>query len=117
MVGYQFDGYWEDLGRPDDYERATQDFESMRSQFLPEGPWGRINMSWRIPLSDLDFGSEEKHAVDDVLRTQVAHDGRGHAGFGASFRDLRGRQTRHRGDQRHRRPASGLRRRRIGLRR
>jgi NDP-sugar pyrophosphorylase family protein len=37
VVGYSFDGYWQDLGRPDDYEQATQDFEKMRSQFLPEG--------------------------------------------------------------------------------
>ncbi|MEA4906972.1 MAG: NTP transferase domain-containing protein [Chloroflexi bacterium] len=36
VVAYQFDGYWQDLGRPDDYEAATQDFEKMRSQFLPE---------------------------------------------------------------------------------
>lgn len=35
VVGYQFDGYWQDLGRPDDYMSATQDFDSMRSQFLP----------------------------------------------------------------------------------
>jgi NDP-sugar pyrophosphorylase family protein len=36
VVGYQYDGYWQDLGRPDDYERASEDFEKMRSQFLPE---------------------------------------------------------------------------------
>jgi NDP-sugar pyrophosphorylase family protein len=36
VVGYSFDGYWQDLGRPDDYERAMQDFERMRSDFLPE---------------------------------------------------------------------------------
>ena len=35
VVGYRFDGYWQDLGRPDDYESASQDFDSMRSQFLP----------------------------------------------------------------------------------
>lgn len=35
VVGYRFDGYWQDLGHPDDYESATQDFDSMRSQFLP----------------------------------------------------------------------------------
>jgi NDP-sugar pyrophosphorylase family protein len=35
VVGYDFDGYWEDLGRPDDYARASQDFEDMRDQFLP----------------------------------------------------------------------------------
>jgi NDP-sugar pyrophosphorylase family protein len=34
VVGYSFGGYWQDLGRPDDYEQAIQDFESMRDQFL-----------------------------------------------------------------------------------
>lgn len=34
VVAYPFDGYWEDLGRPDDYQRASQDFEKMREQFL-----------------------------------------------------------------------------------
>ena len=37
VVGYKFDGYWQDLGRPDDYETATVDFENMRDQFLSEG--------------------------------------------------------------------------------
>ncbi len=31
-----FDGYWKDLGRPDDYEQAAQDFVNMRSEFLKE---------------------------------------------------------------------------------
>ena len=34
VVGYPFSGYWQDLGRPDDYEQAILDFESMREQFL-----------------------------------------------------------------------------------
>ena len=34
VVGFPFDGYWQDLGRRDDYERATADFESMREEFL-----------------------------------------------------------------------------------
>ncbi|MDX9993286.1 MAG: sugar phosphate nucleotidyltransferase [Anaerolineales bacterium] len=37
VVGYPFEGYWQDLGRPDDYEQAIQDFETMRAQFLGEG--------------------------------------------------------------------------------
>jgi NDP-sugar pyrophosphorylase family protein len=37
VVGYSFDGYWQDLGRPDDYDQANQDFEQMRAEFLPEG--------------------------------------------------------------------------------
>ena len=36
VVGYAFDGYWMDLGRPDDYAQAAEDFVSMREQFLPE---------------------------------------------------------------------------------
>jgi len=36
VVGFPFDGYWQDLGRRDDYERATSEFERMRPQFLGE---------------------------------------------------------------------------------
>jgi NDP-sugar pyrophosphorylase family protein len=34
--GYQFDGYWQDLGNPEDYQQAQQDFVSMQSQFMME---------------------------------------------------------------------------------
>lgn len=34
VMGYPFDGYWQDLGRPDDYEQAVQEFASIRSQIL-----------------------------------------------------------------------------------
>lgn len=36
VVGFPFDGYWMDLGNPDDYAQANRDFEKLRSQFLPE---------------------------------------------------------------------------------
>jgi NDP-sugar pyrophosphorylase family protein len=36
VSGYTFDGYWMDLGRPDDYAQAAEDFASMRVHFLPE---------------------------------------------------------------------------------
>jgi NDP-sugar pyrophosphorylase family protein len=36
ITGYPFDGYWLDIGRPDDYEQAVLDFEKMRSVFLLE---------------------------------------------------------------------------------
>ena len=36
VSGYTFDGYWMDLGRPDDYAQANEDFSRMRKQFLPE---------------------------------------------------------------------------------
>ncbi len=32
--GYQFDGYWQDLGNPDDYQQAQEDFMTMHDQFL-----------------------------------------------------------------------------------
>ena len=36
VVGFPFDGYWQDLGRQDDYEQATADFERMKLEFLGE---------------------------------------------------------------------------------
>ncbi|MFO7661684.1 MAG: sugar phosphate nucleotidyltransferase [Chloroflexota bacterium] len=36
VVGYPFDGYWQDLGRPDDYEHAVEDFDRMKNEFLLE---------------------------------------------------------------------------------
>jgi NDP-mannose synthase len=36
VVGFPYSGYWQDLGRPDDYEYASRDFDSMRKNFLPE---------------------------------------------------------------------------------
>jgi NDP-sugar pyrophosphorylase family protein len=36
VIGYPFDGYWMDLGNPEDFAQAQRDFEKMRSQFLPE---------------------------------------------------------------------------------
>jgi NDP-sugar pyrophosphorylase family protein len=36
VAGYAFEGYWQDLGRPDDYERAIEDFDRLRTEFLPD---------------------------------------------------------------------------------
>ncbi|MEW5941260.1 MAG: sugar phosphate nucleotidyltransferase [Chloroflexota bacterium] len=36
VVYLPYKGYWKDLGRPDDYEEAAQDFSKMRAEFLPE---------------------------------------------------------------------------------
>jgi NDP-sugar pyrophosphorylase family protein len=40
VVGYEFNGYWEDLGRPDDYARASKDFVERREEFLPNNCGG-----------------------------------------------------------------------------
>ncbi len=34
---FEFDGYWLDIGRHDDYERAAEEFALHRDAFLPEG--------------------------------------------------------------------------------
>lgn len=34
--GFPYNGYWQDLGRPDDYEQAVVDFEAMLPQILGE---------------------------------------------------------------------------------
>jgi len=34
VMRYRFDGYWLDIGRPEDYERATEEFEKHRDEFL-----------------------------------------------------------------------------------
>ena len=36
VISFPFHGYWKDLGRPDDYEQAADDFSKMRDQFLRE---------------------------------------------------------------------------------
>lgn len=36
VVGYAFDGYWQDLGKPENYERAISDYSSNQVQFLGE---------------------------------------------------------------------------------
>lgn len=43
VVGFPFEGYWQDLGRPDDYERAIEDFDRMRHEFLPPEPAARFS--------------------------------------------------------------------------
>jgi len=35
VASYPFDGYWLDIGRPDDYAIAIDEFESRRKEFLP----------------------------------------------------------------------------------
>jgi NDP-sugar pyrophosphorylase family protein len=36
VKAWRSDDYWLDIGRPDDYEQAQDEFESRRRQFLPE---------------------------------------------------------------------------------
>lgn len=36
VVSYPFNGYWLDIGRPDDYERAVKDFAARKAHFWPQ---------------------------------------------------------------------------------
>jgi len=36
VFGFRYDGYWQDLGRLEDYEQAVQDFETLLPQILGE---------------------------------------------------------------------------------
>jgi NDP-mannose synthase len=36
IAAYPFDGYWLDMGRPDDYATAIDEFESRRREFIPD---------------------------------------------------------------------------------
>lgn len=37
VLSYPFNGYWLDIGRPDDYSLAIEEFDSRKSEFLKEG--------------------------------------------------------------------------------
>ncbi len=37
IMGYQCNGYWLDVGRPDDYAQANEEFDRLRHLFLPPG--------------------------------------------------------------------------------
>jgi NDP-sugar pyrophosphorylase family protein len=36
VMGYPYDGYWQDLGRQDDYEQAVMEFDAIKSTILGE---------------------------------------------------------------------------------
>ncbi len=36
VVSYPFEGYWLDIGRPEDYQKAGEEFDLRRKDFLPE---------------------------------------------------------------------------------
>ena len=36
IIAKKFEGYWLDIGRPDDYLQAIEEFENMKSKFIHE---------------------------------------------------------------------------------
>ena len=36
VLSYETDAYWMDIGRPDDYSQANEDFPTMQKEFLPQ---------------------------------------------------------------------------------
>jgi NDP-sugar pyrophosphorylase family protein len=41
-ASYDFDGFWLDIGRPDDYDEANRSFADLRPLLLPDRPPGRV---------------------------------------------------------------------------
>ena len=41
VASYRHEGYWLDIGRPDDYEQAINDFEQIRHRLLPKDEAGK----------------------------------------------------------------------------
>lgn len=51
---YRFDGYWRDIGRPEDYDLANDEFPSMRSRLLGTHPVPSERDDVVIDLKNLD---------------------------------------------------------------
>jgi NDP-sugar pyrophosphorylase family protein len=41
-ASYEFNGYWLDIGRPDDYDEANRNFDQLRPVLLPESCEERV---------------------------------------------------------------------------
>ncbi len=49
VAGFPHSGYWLDIGRPDDYARAVEEFEAMRSEFLPTEDPPAVRLEAKAP--------------------------------------------------------------------
>jgi NDP-mannose synthase len=37
VVVYPFDGHWIDIGKPEDFTEAQEQYEKLKNEFLPQG--------------------------------------------------------------------------------
>ena len=42
LASYEFNGYWVDIGRPDDYDEINRNFEQLEAILLPQRREGRV---------------------------------------------------------------------------
>lgn len=68
---YEFGGYWLDIGRPDDYDRANAEFALIRSQLMPGEPEGL----YAVPGGPELPVPAARTAPDDADRPAVAATG------------------------------------------
>lgn len=47
-ASYPFSGFWLDIGRPDDYDRANTEFSALKPMLLPGNPCNRVAASGRL---------------------------------------------------------------------
>jgi NDP-sugar pyrophosphorylase family protein len=62
---FRFDGYWLDIGRPEDYDRANVEFRRLRSTFLPEVDETFLDLTDDL-VPVLALGSSESVQIDGV---------------------------------------------------
>lgn len=62
-VSYPFDGFWLDIGRPDDYDRANEEYATLRPLLLPGLPVVRDLDTNVIDLTDRPSSAAKSRAV------------------------------------------------------
>ena len=67
VAGYPFEGYWLDIGRHSDYQKALEDFERMKHALL--APAEVAAVSPVLPLAAPTFDEAEAEAVAEVVRS------------------------------------------------
>lgn len=69
-----WDGYWLDIGRPEDYERAASEFEQMRARLLPAAQARKCASLGRGPVMVLGGTGFIGRQVVDACRRQLDRD-------------------------------------------
>jgi NDP-sugar pyrophosphorylase family protein len=79
VVSYPYEGYWMDLGRVEDYERAVKDFEALKAEFLgePLAVQGEIEPSARREF-EVQVGTPSQYEVGHPGGNGASGGRRGH---------------------------------------
>lgn len=73
-AAYDFGGYWLDIGRPDDYDRANAEFSTIRPVLMPFESAGTVPGVAELPLPAARTAPDE--AAEEPVTAGVETDGR-----------------------------------------